>query len=217
MIWPRVPRMWPGSTVFIIGGGPSASPAVTDFSPLYEGQRVIACNNAYGDPVYSGKNLVAMIPRKWVDICWFGDQKWWGWHHDLIRPFPNLIATCATNTGLRDKVKRVKAVNRGKKCGIMKNPARVSWNACSGTSAINLAYHLGAARVVLLGFDMGYVDGRKNYHTDHQEPDADPFDIYLKYLKVVAKEAKELGLEIVNATPDSACKSFPFATIAEVI
>jgi hypothetical protein len=53
----RIPKMWKGQTVFIIGGGPSLNG--TPLHLIHE-HRVIGVNCAYmlGD---------------WVDVCWFGD------------------------------------------------------------------------------------------------------------------------------------------------
>ena len=225
MHWKSVPRLWPDSTVFIIGGGPSVNS--TDLS-LIHSHRVIGVNNAYGDPIHdeSGK-LVGMLPRAWVDICWFGDNGWWNQHHEFMRKFPNLIASCATNNNIRYRVHRVKCVDRGKAGGIEKEPWHISWNNCSGTAAINLAYHLGATRVVLIGYDMRVIDpvwqgkdlvsGQKNYHSDHSENLHNPFPRYLLKYPTVAKDAKELGLEILNATPGSAIKQFPFVRLEDVV
>jgi hypothetical protein len=40
----------------------------------------------------------------------------------------------------------------------------------SGHTAISLAIALGASRVVMLGFDMRFVDGREHHHSEYKGP-----------------------------------------------
>lgn len=102
--------------------------------------------------------------------------------------------------------------------GITSKKDFVSWNGSSGACAINLAYHMGAKTIVLLGFDMRRVDGEKNWHSDHKEHlKADPFSRHLKAFPVIKKDALLLGLTILNATPESAIKQFPFVSLEEVL
>jgi len=162
---------------------------------------VIGINNAY--------QLGA-----WIDICWFTDARWFDWHSEKLLSFAGLRVHCANRL---DKVGWLKRLSRGKPMGIETNPHVVSWNRCSGSSAINLAYHLGAKRVVLLGFDMRRVEGRANWHDDHPNPQKDPYDRFLACYPTIARDAEKLGLEILNATPGSAIDVFPFVSLEEVI
>lgn len=101
--------------------------------------------------------------------------------------------------------------------GITEDRNKVCWNGNSGGSAINIAYHLGAKKIVLVGFDMRRVNGEKNFHNDHKEQQHNPFRRHLKGFPIIAKDAKRLGLEIINATPGSAIDSFPITTLENVL
>lgn len=197
MKW-SAPRIWPNSTVYILGGGPGLLD--NDLSSIH-GQRCIGVNNStfLGD---------------WVDVCWFGDLKWWGWHKERLKSYTGLIITC--NTRMK-KWSKMKVLLRGKVAGIDTRPSHVSWNRSSGASAINLAYHFGAKRIILLGFDMRRIDGKKNWHDDHKEKIHDPFIRHLKSFSQIKKDAEHLGLEIINATPGSAINQFPIMTLKDAM
>ena len=197
MNW-SAPRIWPGSTVYILGGGPSL---LNNDLTLIHKERCIGVNNS----VFLGD---------WVDICWFGDVKWWNWHKARLRDYKGLIVTC--NMKMR-KWKRMKTLSRGKPQGIDERATHVSWNRNSGASAINLAYHFGASRVVLLGFDMQRVNDKKNWHDDHKEKRHDPFPRHLRPFGQIARDAMSLDLEIINATPGSAIKQFPIMSLNNLI
>ncbi len=75
-----------------------------------------------------------------------------------------------------------------------------------GAAAINLAYHTGATRVFLLGFDMNLGNSsRQHWHNVYNrgpivEPKRIkklPFRRHLRYFPNIAYDAKELGLEII--------------------
>ena len=198
--------IWKGETVFIIGGGPSL--IGFDYSPIHN-RKVIGVNNAYrlGD---------------WVDICWFGDLKWLHWHQKELRSsYKGIIAHCNTRSDLRRK-KWMVPFHRGKPLGIDINQKSVAWNRCSGLSAINLAYHMGASTVFLLGFDMKHDNKQKNWHKDHKEDQslklADRrYAHFLVAPQIIWKDAQRLGLNIINGNPDSAIEQFPKMTLTEFL
>ena len=77
-VWWKIPKIWEGQTCYILGGGPSLTRMNLD---LIKGKHIIGVNNAYrlGD---------------WVDICWYGDCRWFDWHQHHLRYFPGFVATC---------------------------------------------------------------------------------------------------------------------------
>jgi len=195
-----IPKLWSGETAFILGGGPSLNDVNFD---LIKEKRVIGVNNAY-------------LLGSWVDICWFGDSRWWGWHKEKLSEFPGLIVSCATSL-VKNNYNFLKIVARGKPRGIEQKPNCVSWNRNSGISAINFAYHLGVKRVVLLGFDMRRIDNKTNWHDQHPCPDKNPYEMFLRVISSVQLDAQRLKLEIINATPGSAIKVFPTMRLEEVV
>lgn len=81
----------------------------------------------------------------------------------------------------------------------------------SGFQAINLAYHLGARTVLLLGFDM---HGR-HFFGDHPEGlhNGSPFDQFIRSFESI----KVPDLDIINCTKSTALHCFPKADLASVL
>ena len=217
----KVPRMWEGGVCFILGGGPSLN--LINFD-LIKDRRIIAVNNAYGAPDLSvdpkpNRNSAnhkprPYTPRPWVDVCWFGDGRWYPWHRTSLKRFGGLIATCEAKWKGKD---RVMCLHRGKPAGIDHRPRYISWGKCSGNSAINFAYHTGVKRVVLLGFDMRRVEDSANWHDDHPAPKKDPYERFIKPHDVIAKDAEKHGLQIINCTPGSALDHYPIMALEDYL
>ena len=171
-----------------------------------EGTRCIAVNNSY-----------QIAP--WSEVIWFSDKKWWDWHKEKLMNVPMKISTCCEHREVL-KYSHLSFYRRDLKqrYGISKREGFISWNGSSGAAAINLAYHMGAKTVVLLGFDMRRVEGEKNWHSDHREnPNGNPFSRHLKAFPYIKKDALDLDLSILNATPDSAIASFPFVSLEDLL
>lgn len=208
----NIPQIWSGGTAFILGGGPGLNNINFD---LIKHRRIIGVNNAYGDPLPGEREKKAKYaPRHWVDVCWFGDERWYWWHKKSLDNFRGILATCRVR--LHNK-NRILGCHRGKGEGIDTRPRYISWNKSSGASAINLAYHFGVKTIVLLGFDMRRVSNRPNWHVDHPSPNKDPYPRFLRPFKAIAKDAKHLKVEIINATPESTIKEFPIMTLEEYL
>jgi len=227
VIW-AAPKMWDGGSCFIIGGGASMPrqfgvpedvvakvmtgelPPST-YSPYLEsihGAHVIGVNNAY--------QIGA-----WIDCIFFGDCAWYLVHRNALAKFPNLKVSCCprfANRPLKDMegVKylakgggRGMAGNDSKLFGISTNPSKVAWNHNSGAAAISLAVHFGVARIVLLGFDMCLDVGMvSHWHGSHGNKKKPPFPRHLRGFPAIAEDARERGLEILNASPGSAIQDF---------
>ena len=210
----EVPQLWKGDTAYILGGGPSINDLNFD---LIRDKRVIGVNNSYGYPVKKNGELVEYIPRDEVDVCWYTDHGWFLIHRKWLKNFPGLKVH-QTNKWYRQL--GCKRVARGKQYGIDLMRSRVAWNGNSGLSAINLAVHFGCKRIVLLGFDMHKMNGL-NWHTDHNNkpPRFDPFSRFMIGLPHIKRDAIVLGVEILNATPNSAIPEliFPNVTLEDII
>lgn len=208
---------WKGETCAILGGGPSLNAG--DINSLHGRARVIAVNNAY-----------QLAP--WADILYFCDEKWWCWHHggtdaDGVRhkadpryhDFKGLkVALCNANTLHREPAVRV-IQNYDANPGLCEIPDGVYTGRSSGYQAINLAAHLGAARVLLLGFDMRAHGERTHWHMEHKRKTArDDFEReMLPWFKTLVEPCRRRGLELINCTPGSAITCFPCMTLAEAL
>jgi hypothetical protein len=92
----------------------------------------------------------------------------------------------------------------------------------SGFQALNLVAQLGAARVVLIGFDMSDRTGRAHWYgrngwTGANNPDESAFRRWRPALDAAAPVLATRGVEVVNASPDSALKAFRKTTLSDVL
>lgn len=200
----HAPKMWLGSTVFLIGGGTSLRDM--DWSLLH-GRRTIGCNDAY------------LLGPRVTDICYFGDR---GWYRRHTRPtvdigmgpqpgllqFSGLKVTCLSEMvgykGLLVLQRRPRTIEEA---------PRVGWFTSTGASAINLAAILGAKKIVLLGYDMTLgPDKMNNWHLNLvHNPNQGIFKKFIEMMGHLKKdmELKHPDVEILNANPESRLELFP--------
>ncbi len=191
--WP-VPRLWAGGTAFIVAGGPSL--AGFDGERL-RGRRVIAVNNAYG-----------LVPH--AGFLYFADRAWWGWHRESAAAFEGAIVTVCHDCAARERRLKLLEVT-GTKGLELEKPWGVRTGNNSAYQAINLAVHLCAKRIVLLGVDMRFgAGGRKHWHPGHPRTmDESVFQRMISHFRTLPEGLAKAGVEVVNATPHSALEVFP--------
>lgn len=211
-IW-SAPELWKDRTAYILGGGPSllGMDYCLGLEGLLKDKRVIGVNNAFKF-------------GSWVDICWFGDAKWFRWNFKELAEYPGLKVTCNPNFLTEKELfgHGILVMGRGKSNGIETRSGYIAWNRSSGASAINFAYYLGVKRIILLGFDMHSSGINHNWHREHKgagvnNPNFNPYNRFLKAFDNIKKEAEALGLEILNATVKSALTAFPIVNIEDVV
>lgn len=183
---------WTGETVAILASGPSMS---LELAESLRGQcRVIAINNQSFDCA------------PWADVIWASDHKWWKEYYGRVKDFP----------GRKLMVRRglifpgVEFLDYSQKV----HDERASFISCGGNSgyaAICLAAKYGAARVLLYGYDMRPVSGRMRRHEYPANLNSRPrFQHWIPKFALLADYLKRRNVSVVNCTPGSALKSFPF-------
>lgn len=201
----RVEEEWPWSVVAILGGGPSLTP------------EQIECLRARREESRNAARVIALNTQlqlaPWADLHFFVDSKWWRWHcgAEWYRGFAGVRVTlenpkiCAREPGIRA------LKNYGLEPGLCRVRDGVHTGNNAGYMAINFAVHLGARRILLLGFDMRPVQGRTHWFGDHPSP-TDP-GVYAKDMlpafATLVKPLKQAKVEVLNCTPGSALSCFP--------
>ena len=196
----RVTREWPAATVFIVAGGPSVS--ALDLTPLRD-RHVIAINSSW-----------EAIPS--AAFLFFADYRWWLQNGERTQAFAGRIVT--TTKSCEDK--RVLHLAKIKPPpSLATTPDALVLQRTSLQGAINLAYHLGAARLVLIGADMGRAaDGRTHHHRPHPwSCRSDCWDRQMEQLRKVAPELERLGVEVLNASPASRIDWWPKVELVDCL
>lgn len=196
-----IPREWPDETAFIAAAGPSIA---TQPIELLAGRRVIAVNNSW-----------SIVPH--AEFLFFGDARWWQQYgKSAEKGFKGRIVTCASGVFHVPRLLRVRAFPP---TGLSGDRCAVTMRRTSVSGAINLAVHLGCAKIVLLGVDSKpSAAGRTHHHNPHpwgQRPKC--WDDQRAELETLAKPLRDIGVEVINASPGSACKSWPVMSLEQAL
>lgn len=184
---------WHGEAAFILGGGPSLRGF--DAEQLRGRGRIIAVNDAG----------LHMAP--WADMLFFADRRWLEWNADKLHLHQGRIVS-RRRPAVMDDIIYWLSFTPGR---LSTNPHEVG-GLCGGSSAINIAYLLGASPIVLLGFDMR----PGNWHENHKRPPARNSHAF-KFIPALEKMAPALEGRVLNATPGSALTCFPMASLEDII
>lgn len=240
MKW-KATKLWENTDCWIIGGGSSISEQFNIPDSIVP--ETIQQFREYGDYLYPihndrviGVNVGAFL-GDWVDVAYWGDSDTYTDYKAYFDAFSGLKVSSAGKFS-DNRFKSIKFLHRNMTKGITKTRSQISWSSKnSGASAINLAYHLGATRIYLLGFDMYHSPGgRMHFHTGYPDKSKTPttkqlkqgkrhprrkpmqsFNRHLKGWGLVAKDAERLGVEIINVNLKSGINAFTKMSISEVM
>lgn len=191
-----IPRLFAGRSVAVFGGGPSLTAA-----------QVAACRGRVAAVAINNAGYLA----PWADLLWFCDERWALRHLELVRGFAGSVA-CLENEAFcrthRPDALRVRNLGRS---GFHPHPDGIKTGGNSGYQALHLLAHMGAARVILLGYDMRLgAGGATHWHAGHEWPGAPTRwrDEMLPEFPALAAALQARGVEVVNCTPGSALGAF---------
>jgi hypothetical protein len=198
---PSVPRLFPGSTVVCLGSGPSLT--VEDVEYCRGKAPVIAVNDTY-----------RLAP--WADVLYACDKKWWE-HHAGVPEFAGLKFALQHPAAHWPGVTVLR--NAGSH-GIETHPSGVTTGGNSGYQAVNVAVHLGAKRIVLVGYDMQLrADGLRHWFGEH--PGAlradSPYAQFIRAYATMVEPLRALGVTVINASRETALTCFPRQPLREAL
>ena len=209
--------LWDGATVVVIGSGPSLT---------IEQTQAVRDWRWGGDTVATDRKVIVINTSfrlaPWADVLYACDSVWWNakepgskttYYEEALTLF-NKDSLWTQDRGAANELglRYVQSVNAR---GLSKKPGVIHQGNNSGYQAVNLAYIAGAKRIILLGFDMR----GSHWHGDHPPPLSStlPHITWINNFSPLARELKDAGIEVLNATPKSALKYFPMVTLDEVL
>jgi hypothetical protein len=152
----------------------------------------------------------------WADVLYAADAKWWDQHQGV----PDF-------RGLKFSMERksrsfpgVQVLEKTGEDGIELSPTGLKKGMNSGYQAINLAVHLGAKRIVLLGYDMQIApNGRTHFFGDHPREirRSSDYAAFRACFDSLVAPLAALGISVVNCTRETALTAFPRAPLAETL
>ena len=198
-----VPPEFSEDAVAILGCGPSLKGFCAD--TLRGVFRVIAINDSF-------------LLAPWADILYFCDFSWWKEHREsVLKNFTGTRVCTLENTGIPG----ILSLRSTGETGLETDPSGIRHGCNSGYQCINLAYHLGAKRILLLGFDMRVVRGNLHWNIRPGKQTAEGFQHTLTHAMLpkfgtLREPLREAGVVVLNATPDSALKVWPYVPLEKV-
>jgi len=212
-------KEWTGETVVCIAGGPSLS--------LDQIHRVARAHLA-GRCRAIAINDAAFVAW-WADILYACDLKWWEYAGSDVLRFPGRKVTQDQRVPKKwPQVLCLEAKNNpdtNLDDGFDPDPSRIRNGRNGGYQAIHLAAHLGAARVVLLGYDMKAAAGASHWHGARNHPtkgdmvtDDDIYEkVMLRPFSTLVEPLARRGVEVINCTPGSALDVWPRADLGGIL
>lgn len=177
-------RIFEGQVVCIIGGGPSLK--TFDIS-VTQGQRCIAVNQSF-----------ELTP--WAEWLHFADCEWWKWNRaEVLAQWKGLISTATSDVKDCNHPRLLRYWRDRRNFSLVPNTLH-GWD--SGTQAVNLAYHLGAKKIVLFGIDMQTDPaGATQWHNKHKrQTRAANYPKFAASLTQSVLKLESLGVRVVRAT-----------------
>lgn len=197
----RVPSLCPGGTVVCLGGGPSLCAEDVDYC---RGKAtVLAINDAW-----------RLAP--WADALIASDAAWWA-HYRGVPAYTGLKFCLEASAAKWPGVQVLR--NTGAE-GLETEPTGVRTGRNTGAAAINLAVHFGAARVLLLGYDMEAKDeNRSHWFGGHPLGlrGGSPYALFRQMCATMVAPLAALGVTVINCSRHTALTCFPRQPLREVL
>jgi hypothetical protein len=203
-----VPRLWPGATFVCLGSGPSLT--VDDVFAIgcyreTRNFRVIAVNTTY-----------QIAP--WADVIYAPDPKWWGWHGEDVSARCHGLKYTLEHSEAAEKA-GAQRLNYRFGGGICTDPTTVCTGGHGGFQAINVSVHLGASRILLLGYDLQAdpSHGHHHHHRPHPDHSVVPYGAWRTVYETLMAPLDALGIEILNCSRATAITAIPRARLEDVL
>ena len=169
---------------------------------------VMGCNDAYRaapwiDALYAADGHwwdlhIDRVRKSSIDTLYSGDrkscEKYGLWHTpvDLSTPYENLL-------------------------GLSLDARNLHHGGHSGFQLLNIAVHLGAKRILLLGYDCGFTHPHQSHwfgqHPGRMEMKT-PYPLFMRFYEQAATQLTKLEVECINCSSNSALEAFPKRGIA---
>lgn len=202
-----IQRIFEGDTAVLCATGPSLTAEVAaEVAAAAAGStlRVFGCNDSY-----------RLLP---LDVHYACDFPWWREYYEEVAQL-KIPGGMWTQEPAMDKsrfplLRRIAGCSRP---GLSTDQGKIHFGNNSGYQLVNLAYLFGIKRILLCGYNMRVVDGRKHFFGDHPQGlcRGGGYAGFVRNYETMHPE--KYGLEIINATPNSALHCFKKMALSEAL
>jgi hypothetical protein len=166
---------------------------------------VIAVNDAYRYAPFAAALMAS-------------DTEWWRVHHGV--PSFTGLKYCLSRSAV-GKWPDVHVLRSTGAAGIETDPTGLKTGCNSGAAAVNLAVHFGAARILLLGYDMGVSRAGmpEHFFGNHPRPlrGGSPYRLFREQFGQMVAPLKAAGVAVINCTRRTALEHFPCQPLREAL
>lgn len=197
--WPD----WTGGAVAIVASGPSVKKPEVD---RLRGRIT----------TFAIKRNIELAP--WSEAVYGCDYPWWR----SVRGLPDYggLKFCYDARGASLGCRKIDIEVREDRM-LFERTGLVGSGGNSGFQALNLAAQFGAVRILLVGFDCQDRSGVHWYGRNTAQgmgnPSGSNFRRWIPALDKAAEQLRDRGVEVINASPLTDVKSFPKASVAEIL
>jgi len=197
-----VPRLYPNCHAIFCATGPSLTDEVVEkIRAVRHKFLIVGVNDAY-------KKI------DFMDEHYACDAKWWKVHGDKINEmYPHLSKWCHDREGAEYGAKIVKGKNGE---GFSQDNSYINTGCNSGYQVLNLGYHWGITKSLLVGYNMKPINGQTHFFQG-REPTLRTQSPYNKFIKNFNTIQPEIAKTIINCTPNSALNTFYKQPLEEAI
>ena len=160
--------------------------------------------------VYAVKECRHLAP--WADVLYAADTDWWQLHNGV----PDFAGERWTVSAEAAKQYGLNHIDYKPSEKWSSDPRWLATGGNSGFQAVNLAVLQGAARVILLGYDMGHEYGTPKHWWTGQFERPIRTSNYAEWVKRFNAAAPLIPVPVINCTRRTALNCFPKMTLEEV-
>lgn len=149
----------------------------------------------------------------WADVLYAADGDWW----DKFKGCPDFSGERWTLDVDAAKKYGLHHIDYKPQSPWSTDPAYIASGGNSGFQVANLAVLQGAARVILLGYDMGFKPGQDKHWWEKEYPRNSRDSNYADWLKRWEAAAPLIPVPVLNASRQSAITCFQRVNLREVL
>jgi hypothetical protein len=157
----------------------------------------------------------------WADVLYSSDRRWWP-HYKGVASFEGSKFGVGSGHGKANPFTgypEIRVLKNTGYSGLETEPNGLRTGRNSGYAAINLAVHLGAARILLLGYNMSHQNGAHFFgnHPAGLNQSAGLYPSFRRSFDSLVEPLKAAGVEVINCTPNSSLHTFPMRNLRDVL